>query len=107
MTDLQYGLTVLVMAAVTAAVRFLPFLIFGKRKTPAFVSYLGRVLPCAVMGMLVVFCFKNLSLFSSPFGLPELVAGAVVVGLHVWRRNTLLSILAGTVSYMLLVQFVF
>lgn len=107
MTDLQYGLTVLVMAAVTAAVRFLPFLIFGKRKTPAFVSYLGRVLPCAVMGMLVVFCFKNLSLFSSPFGLPELVAGAIVVGLHAWRRNTLLSILAGTVSYMLLVQFVF
>ena len=107
MTDLQYGLTVSVMAAVTAAVRFLPFLIFGKRKTPAFVSYLGRVLPCAVMGMLVVFCFKNLSLFSSPFGLPELVAGAIVVGLHAWRRNTLLSILAGTVSYMLLVQFVF
>ena len=107
MTDLQYGLTVLVMAAVTAAVRFLPFLIFGKRKTPAFVSYLGRVLPCAVMGMLVVFCFKNLSFLSSPFGAPELIAGAIVVGLHIWRRNTLLSILAGTVTYMLLVQLVF
>ncbi len=107
MTDLQYGLTVLVMAAVTAAVRFLPFLIFGKRKTPTFVSYLGRVLPCAVMGMLVVFCFKNLSFLSSPFGAPELIAGAIVVGLHIWRRNTLLSILAGTVTYMLLVQLVF
>ena len=107
MTDTQYGLMVLVMAAVTAAVRFLPFLIFGKRKTPAFVSYLGRVLPCAVMGMLVVFCFKNLSFLSSPFGAPELIAGAIVVGLHIWRRNTLLSILTGTVSYMLLVQLVF
>ena len=101
MTDVQYAMMVAVMAAVTAALRFLPFLIFGeKRKTPAFIAYLGRVLPYAVMGMLVIFCFKNVSFLQAPFGLPELMASAVVVGLHVWRRNTLLSILSGTAVYM-------
>lgn len=107
MTDLQYALMVLVMAAVTAAIRFLPFVIFRNQKTPAFVTYLGHVLPCAVIGMLVVFCFKNLSFVSSPYGVPELIASVIVVGLHIWRRNTLLSILAGTVSYMLMVQLIF
>ena len=107
MTDLQYALMVLVMAAVTAAIRFLPFVIFRNQKTPAFVTYLGQVLPYAVIGMLVVFCFKNLSFVSSPYGVPELIASVIVVGLHIWRRNTLLSILAGTVSYMLMVQLIF
>lgn len=108
MTNVQYALMVLVMAAVTAAIRFLPFLIFnGKRETPAFITYLGRVLPYAVMGMLVVFCFKSVSFLKTPFGVPELIAGAVVVGLHAWRRNTLLSILSGTAVYMLLIQLVF
>lgn len=107
MTDLQYALMVLVMAAVTAAIRFLPFVIFRNQKTPAFVTYLGHVLPCAVIGMLVVFCFKNLSFVSSPYGVPELIASVIVMGLHIWRRNTLLSILAGTVSYMLMVQLIF
>ena len=108
MTNVQYALMVLIMAAVTAAIRFLPFLIFnGKRETPAFITYLGRVLPYAVMGMLVVFCFKSVSFLKAPFGIPELIAGAVVVGLHAWRRNTLLSILSGTAVYMLLIQLVF
>lgn len=108
MTNVQYALMVLVMAAVTAAIRFLPFMIFnGKRETPAFITYLGRVLPYAVMGMLVVFCFKSVSFLKTPFGIPELIAGAVVVGLHAWRRNTLLSILSGTAVYMLLIQLVF
>ena len=107
MTNLQYAWMILVMAAVTAALRFLPFLVFRRRETPAFISYLGRALPCAVMGMLVVFCFKNVSLTAVPFGIPELIASAIVVGLHVWRRNTLLSILVGTASYMLMVQLIF
>ena len=108
MTNTQYALMILVMAAVTAALRFLPFLIFsGKRETPPFIAYLGRVLPCAVMGMLVIFCFKSVSPLEAPFGAPEWIAGAVVVGLHAWRRNTLLSILAGTATYMILVQSVF
>ena len=101
-------LMVAVTAAVTIVLRFLPFLIFGgERKTPAYISYLGRVLPYAIMGMLVVFCLKNVSIASAPHGIPELISAAVVVTLHVWKRNSLISIVAGTVCYMLLIQFVF
>ena len=101
-------LLISVIAIVTAALRFLPFIIFnGKVKTPAAILYLGRVLPFAVMGMLVVYCFKGVSILSYPYGLPELIAGATVALLHIWKKNTLLSIVSGTVLYMLLVQFVF
>lgn len=97
-----------VMTLVTMATRFLPFLIFGeKRKTPALILYLGKVLPCAIMGMLVIYCLKDVSILSAPFGLPELLGIAVVAILHLWKRNSLLSIGVGTVFYMLLVQFVF
>ena len=95
------------MALVTAGLRFAPFLFFAGRKTPRIVTDLGRLLPCATMGMLVVYCLKGVSLASLRGFLPELLAGALVVGSYVWRRNTLLSILAGTVFYMLLVQVVF
>lgn len=98
-------LTIAVAAAVTIGLRFLPFLIFsGKRKTPPVVSYLGKVLPFAVMGMLVVYCLKDLT---APFGIPELLGCVVVALLHVWKRSTLLSIGGGTAVYMLLVNFVF
>ena len=108
MTDLHAALIVAVTAAVTIALRFLPFLIFGEnRKTPEIVAYLGKVLPFAIMGMLVVYCLKGVSFADAPFGIPELLSCALVAGLHVWKRNTLLSIAGGTVCYMLLVQFVF
>ena len=101
-------LLILVAVLVTMSTRFLPFLIFGeKRKTPPIITYLGTVLPCAIMGMLVVYCLKDVSLFSNPFGLPELISCVVVAALHVWKRNSLLSIGGGTVCYMLLVQLVF
>ena len=101
-------LLVAVAVLVTMATRFLPFLIFGeKRKTPPVIEYLGTVLPCAIMGMLVVYCLKDVSFLSNPFGLPELISCAVVAALHVWKRNSLLSIGGGTVCYMLLVQLVF
>lgn len=101
-------LLIVVAALVTMATRFLPFIIFGeKRKTPDIVIRLGKVLPFAVMGMLVVYCMKDVSVLAYPYGLPELIGCAVVVALHVWKRNSLLSIGAGTVSYMLLVQLVF
>ena len=101
-------LFVAVAVLVTMATRFLPFLIFGeKRKTPPVIEYLGTVLPCAIMGMLVVYCLKDVSLFTAPFGLPELISCVVVAALHVWKRNSLLSIGGGTVCYMLLVQLVF
>lgn len=101
-------LLVAVAVLVTMATRFLPFLIFGeKRKTPPIIEYLGTVLPCAIMGMLVVYCLKDISFLSAPFGLPELIACVVVAALHVWKRSSLLSIGGGTVCYMLLVQLVF
>ena len=108
MPDLHSALMIAVIALVTAALRFLPFLIFGEsRKTPPLVSYLGQVLPYAIMGMLVVYCLKGFSLASFPFGIPEIVGCLAVTLLHIWKRNTLLSIGAGTVCYMLLVQFIF
>lgn len=108
MPDLHAAMIIAVIALVTAALRFLPFLIFGEnRKTPPLVSYLGQVLPYAIMGMLVVYCLKGISFTAFPFGIPEIIGCAVVTLLHVWKRNTLLSIGVGTVCYMLLVQFIF
>lgn len=108
MHDTYVWLAVAVIALVTAGIRFLPFLVFGgKRKTPAVIERLGAVLPYAIMGMLVIYCLKGTH-FASPEGfLPPLIACAVVAGLHVWKRNTLLSIICGTVCYMVLVQVVF
>ena len=99
---------VVVAALVTMATRFIPFLIFGNgRKTPDIILYLGKVLPYAIMGMLVVYCFKDVHFTSTPFAIPELLACTVVAGLHIWKRNSLLSIGVGTVLYMVLVQVFF
>jgi len=99
---------VAICALVTIALRFLPFIIFrGNRPTPPFIVYLGQVLPYAIMAMLVVFCLKGVSFAVAPHGIPEAIACAVVVLLHVWKRNTLVSIIGGTAVYMLLVQLVF
>ena len=108
MPDLHSAKLIAVIALVTIALRFLPFVIFsGKRQTPAYISYLGKVLPFSIMGMLVIYCLRNISFSAAPFGIPELLSCAVVAALHLWKRNTLLSIAAGTVFYMLLVQTVF
>ena len=99
---------IVVAVLVTMATRFLPFLIFGEnRKTPPIIEYLGKVLPFAIMGMLVVYCLKDVSVLNFPYGLPEIISCVVVAALHVWTRNSLLSIGGGTVCYMLLVQLVF
>lgn len=92
----------------TMLTRFLPFLFFPAGKpTPKYIQYLGQVLPLAMFGMLVVYCLKDVSLFEGSHGLPELLSIALTVGLHLWRRQMLLSIAGGTVCYMLLVQYVF
>ena len=102
------ALIIAVAGAVTLLLRFLPFLIFGgTRETPPFVVYLGKVLPYAIMGMLVIYCLRGISFTAAANFLPELIACAVVVLAHVWKRNTLLSIISGTLCYMLLVQVVF
>lgn len=104
----QQLLTVLVVVVGTMLTRFLPFLVFPSGKpTPRYVQYLGKVLPGAVFGLLIVYCLKNVDLFAGSHGLPEAVAIAVVAGLHLWKRQLLLSIAGGTVCYMLLVQLVF
>ena len=94
------------MAIVTILIRFLPFLVF-RRQTPKYISYLGRVLPSAIIGMLVIYCLKDITPSVHPFGIPELVAVACVAGVQVWKRNSLISILTGTLIYMILVQMVF
>ena len=107
MIDPIHSLTlVAVIAGVTILLRFLPFLLFSKN-TPKSILYLGEVLPYAIMGMLVVYCLRNITFFSGTHGIPEAVSVLLVVLLHKWKHNTLLSIAAGTVCYMMLVQAVF
>lgn len=109
MNKLMYDvLLIAVVALVTFATRALPFLVFPEnKKAPVFITYLSHVLPCAVMGMLVIYCLKNINILSSPYGLPEIISVALVTVLHLWKRNTMVSIIAGTITYMLLIQFVF
>ena len=107
-TNLHSAALVAVMALVTAGLRFLPFLIFGEnRRTPRLITYMGKVLPYSIMGMLVIYCLKGAAPLEYPYALPELLSCAVVVLLHIWKRNTLLSIGGGTICYMLLIQAVF
>lgn len=94
------------MAVTTVLLRAMPFLLFRKR-TPAYVTYLGKVLPPAMIGLLVVYCLKDISPVTAPYGIPELIAAACVVIVQCVKRDSLVSILAGTVIYMLLIQKVF
>jgi len=100
------AILVAVMAIVTILIRFLPFMIFRKR-IPEYIVYLGKVLPAAIMGMLIVYCLKDVDIRVYPHGTAELIAAAVVIGVHVWKRNAIASILTGTIIYMVLVQMVF
>lgn len=92
----------------TVLTRFLPFLIFSSKKpTPKFIQYLGKMLPGAIFSMLVIYCLRNITLFQYSYGFPELISIIAIVVVHLWKRQMLLSIATGTVTYMLLVQFVF
>ncbi len=103
--DIHALLTIIIAAVVTAAIRFSPFIIFnGKRQTPAIITYLGKVLPYAIMGMLVIFCYKDITFDTLAGFLPSLIAGALVVVLYLLKKNTLLSIVGGTACYMIIVQ---
>lgn len=107
MTDVHGIIAVAIMALVTILLRFLPFWVLGGKKTPAVVDYLGKVLPYAIMAMLVVYCLKETNFTSLKGWVPALAAVAITVLSYVWKKNTLISIGLGTVSYMLLIQFVF
>ena len=108
MTLAQQAVTIALCALGTMATRFLPFFLFsGKRPTPPFIQYLGKALPAAIFGMLVVYCLKDVDFLGGSHGLPELIAIAATAALHLWKGRMLLSIAGGTVCYMLLVQLVF
>ena len=108
MTLTQQMITVGMVVLGTMVTRFLPFILFpGDKPAPKYIQYLGKVLPAAVVGLLVIYSLKDVSILGGSHGIPELIAIAVVVVLHLWKRQMLLSIAAGTVCYMMLVQFVF
>lgn len=108
MTFSQQIMTIGIVVFGTMLTRFLPFLVFGGGKeTPKYIQYLGKILPAAVFGLLVVYCLKDVSVLSGSHGIPEAISILVVVFLHLWKRQMLLSIAGGTVCYMLLTQLVF
>ncbi len=108
MTLCEQIITVAMVVIGTQITRFLPFILFPAGKpTPKYIEYLGKVLPAAIFGFLVVYCLKGVDVLSGSHRLPEFISIAVVAGLHLWRRQMLLSIAAGTACYMVLVQLVF
>ena len=108
MTLTQQLITIFLCSLATVLMRLLPFAVFSSDKeTPEYIRYLGTALPSAIFAMLVVYCLKDVDLLRGSHGLPELLAVAVTVSLHLWKRKTLLSIAVGTLAYMLLLHFVF
>ena len=108
MTPLQAAAAIAVMAIVTFLTRALPFLLFGRKgNPPRVVLYLGRYLPAAVIAMLIVYCFRSVNFQSAANWAPALIAGVAVAVLHIWKRNNMLSIVGGTILYMILVQVIF
>ena len=102
-TSSHAALLIAIMAIVTMVLRFLPFVAF-RNEIPPYISYLGEVLPPAIIGMLVIYCLKDVSFSIHPFGIPELIAVACVAGMQICRRNSLISILTGTAVYMVLIR---
>lgn len=107
-TDFQVLLTILIISLGTFLTRVLPFILFpASRKTPAYVLYLGSVLPFAIIGMLIVYCFKSTPILTYPYGIPEIIASVFVIAAHKLKHNLLLSVGGGTVLYMILIQYIF
>lgn len=108
MTLTQQLITIAMIVLGTALTRYLPFMLFpAGKQTPPYVRYLGKVLPSAVFGLLVIYCLRNVNVLGGTFGIPELLAITLVIVLHLWKRQMLLSIASGTIFYMILVQTLF
>ena len=108
MNSLHSALLIAVIAVVTVMLRALPFLVFnGRRKVPGYIMFLGDKLPYAIIGMLIVYCLRNVSFGAAADWLPSFISVIVVVVLHIWKRKTLISVAGGTLVYMFLVQAVF
>ena len=112
MTIIQQVITIAIAALTNFATRWLPFRIFtsnkdGQDELSPFIKGLGAFLPAAIMGMLVVYCYRNINLLSGDHGLPDLIAGLITVIVHLWRRSMFISLIVGTVSYIILVNYIF
>ena len=109
MPDYTHALIVmLVMGGCVLLTRILPVVIFGRsERIPEFILYLGKVIPYTAMGLLIVYCLRDVSILGGTHGVPELIAMAVVVASYLWKRNTIVSVVLGTAVYMLLLQMVF
>ena len=108
MSNTQLILMIAVAGACTFATRLFPFALFGgKKEVPKFIKYLGHVLPVAILGILIVYCLRDFEKGSINYILPQIIAVALTAGIHLWKKNTLLSIAVGTIGYMLLIHFVF
>ena len=108
MTVTEHIITIGICVLAVQFTRWLPFWVFpANRPIPEYIRYLGKVLPAAMFGMLVIYCYKNINVLSGYHGIPDFLAGALVLGLHFWKKNMFLSIAAGTIFYMILVQVVF
>ena len=106
MTLTQQFITIGLCIGATVLTRFLPFIIFNEnRKTPEFIQYIGKFLPAAVFGMLVIYSLKNVNVLQGSHGIPEIISIAVTIALHLWKRQMLISIAGGTICYMLLLHF--
>lgn len=108
MTFIQRIITISMIVLGTIITRFLPFILFPPSKeTPKFIKYLGTVLPPAVLGMLVVYSLKDISILTGSYGIPELISIVFIISIHIWKRKMLISIAGGTILYMFLIQVVF
>lgn len=108
MTAAQQIITIALCAAGTMLTRFLPFIVFKSDKpAPKYIQYIGKALPAAIFGMLIVYCLKDVSILGGSHGIPEAIAIAAVIALHLWKKNMLVSIAGGTICYMLLLKFLF
>ena len=109
MPDYTHALIVmLVMGGCVLLTRILPVIIFGRsERVPEFILYLGKVIPYTAMGLLIVYCLRDVSILGGTHGIPELIAMAVVVASYLWKRNTIVSVVLGTAVYMVLLQMVF
>lgn len=109
MPDFRHAaIIILVMGLMTLATRIIPVLIFGRgEKVPDYILYLGKVVPYTAMGLLIVYCLKDVPVLEAPHALPEIISLAVVTITYLWKRNSILSVVIGTLLYMVLVQMVF
>lgn len=109
MSDYRHAMIIiLIMGLMTLGTRIVPVLIFGRgEKVPEYILYLGKVVPYTAMGLLIVYCLKDVPVLEAPHALPEIIALAVVSATYLWKRNTIMSVVIGTVLYMVLVQMVF